>query len=279
MRRRTKRAIKLLLLYCLSLLYLGFVFMPIYDGLISSLQPYKKMLSFRTSLFPKEIYFGNYIAVWSYFPLARQLLNTLLYALGVSTICLTLASLAAYSLSRFRFRGRVFFLFLLLMTQMISILLLIVPLKIAMLNLGLDNTYFAVILVDSAGQLAFSTWMLWAYFDTIPKELDEAALIDGCSRLQIIRKILIPLSLPGFVTTFLMVFVAEWQSFTVPILFITNRDLMPVTVGIYEQLGELLIRWDIVLPASFIAIIPELIVGYTIQKYMIGGLTAGAVKY
>ena len=233
MRRRTKRAIKLLLLYCLSLLYLGFVFMPIYDGLISSLQPYKKMLSFRTSLFPKEIYFGNYIAVWSYFPLARQLLNTLLYALGVSTICLTLASLAAYSLSRFRFRGRVFFLFLLLMTQMISILLLIVPLKIAMLNLGLDNTYFAVILVDSAGQLAFSTWMLWAYFDTIPKELDEAALIDGCSRLQIIRKILIPLSLPGFVTTFLMVFVAEWQSFTVPILFITNRDLMPVTVGIY----------------------------------------------
>jgi len=79
--------------------------------------------------------------------------------------------------------------------------------------------------------------------------------------------------------TFLMVFVAEWQSFTIPILFITSRELMPVTVGIYEQLGELLIRWDVVLPASFIAIIPELVVGYAIQKYIIGGLTAGAVKY
>ena len=276
---KTKYVFKYVFLYVLSLVYLIFIFLPIYDGFISSLQPYSKMLSFRTSLFPDTIYFGNYISVWNHFPLSKQLMNTAIYAISVSIICISFASLSAYSLSRFNFKGRVQFLFVLLATQMISILLLVVPLKIMMIKLGLDNTYFAVILVDSAGQLTFSTWMLWAYFDTIPRDLDEAALVDGCTRLQIIRKILLPLALPGVMVTFLMVFVAEWQSFTVPILFISNREFMPATVGIYEQLGELLIRWDIVLPASFITIIPELAVGYAIQKYIVGGLTAGAVKY
>lgn len=148
------------MLYSISTVYLIFVFLPIYDGFISSLQPYTKMLGFKTSLLPDTIYLGNYISVWSHFPLSQQLTNTAIYAVSVSIICISFASLSAYSLSRFNFRGRVQFLFALLVTQMISILLLIVPLKMIMLKLGLDDTYFAVIIVDSAVQLTFSTWML-----------------------------------------------------------------------------------------------------------------------
>jgi len=273
----TKIPVVKIVVFATSMFYLGFIFIPLYDAMVVSLSPYVELFKSPRVLIPPA-YFTNYIDLLSDSTFIRTLLNTTLYAIVTSLLTLVFATPAAYALSRFTFKGRVTYLFAILVTNMISVMALIFPLKMLMIGIGLDNTYFAVILIDTMFRLAFSIWMLWAFFDTIPEDLDEAAMVDGCSRMRALFSILLPLIAPGLFTTLLFNIVAEWQAFTVPIIFISNRNLIPVTVELFSRVEELTPEWNILMAGAFIAIIPELILAYGLQKYLVRGLTGGAVK-
>lgn len=271
---------KYAIIYLISAIYLLFTFFPLYDAWIVSLTPFKWLFKTRVSppLINGKIYFKNYSTILSDMMFQRSLMNTVLYSVTTSAISLLLAAPAAYALSRLKFKGRTSFLFALLVTNMFSIMILIFPLKLLMLKFHLDNTYFSVILVDAVARLAFSIWMMWAFFDTIPKDLDEAAMVDGCSRLRALYHVILPLIAPGLFTTLLFNIVAEWQSFTIPIVFITSRDLIPVTVHLFAKVEEMIPEWNLLMAGSFITIIPELALALFLQRYLVKGLTAGAVK-
>jgi multiple sugar transport system permease protein len=274
---RLKIPIAKIVAFTISIIYLGFNFIPLYDALLVSLSPYVELFKYPRIIIPPA-YFNNYIELLLDWTFVRTLLNTTIYATSTSLLSLAIATPAAYALSRFTFKGRVTYLFAILVTNMISVLVLIFPLKMLMIAFGLDNTYFAVIFIDALFRLAFSIWMLWAFFDTVPKDIDEAAMVDGCSRIRAMVFILLPLIAPGLFTTLLFNIVAEWQSFTVPIIFITNRDLIPVTVELFSRVEELTPEWNVLMAGAFIAIIPELALAYGLQRYLIRGLTGGAVK-
>lgn len=263
--------------FLISIVYLCFNFIPLYDALLVSMSPYVELFKYPRILIPSP-YFDNYIELLLDWSFLRTLSNTAIYATSTSLLSLVIATPAAYALSRFNFKGRVTYLFAILVTNMISVLVLIFPLKMLMMAFGLDNTYFAVIFIDALFRLAFSIWMLWAFFDTIPKDIDEAALVDGCSRIRAMFSIILPLIAPGLFTTLLFNVVAEWQSFTVPIIFITDRNLIPVTVDLFSRVEELTPEWNILMAGAYIAIIPELALAYGLQRYLIRGLAGGAVK-
>ena len=271
---------KYAIIYLISAIYLLFTFFPLYGAWIVSLTPFKWLFKTRVSppLINGKIYFKNYSTILSDMMFQRSLMNTVLYSVTTSAISLLLAAPAAYALSRLKFKGRTSFLFALLVTNMFSTMILIFPLKLLMLKFHLDNTYFSVILVDAQARLAFSIWMMWAFFDTIPKDLDEAAMVDGCSRLRALYHVILPLIAPGLFTTLLFNIVAEWQSFTIPIVFITSRDLIPVTVHLFAKVEEMIPEWNLLMAGSFITIIPELALALFLQRYLVKGLTAGAVK-
>jgi multiple sugar transport system permease protein len=263
--------------FVISVIYLCFTFFPLYDAFVISLSPFEELFKYPRIIIPPA-YFDNYIKLLSDFSFLRSMLNTVIYAISTSLLVLAIAAPAAYILSRFNFRGKTLYLFAILLTNMLSVMVIIFPLKIFMISIRLDNTYFSVIFIDTLFRLAYSIWMLWSFFDSVPKDLDEAALVDGCTRVKIISSIILPLIAPGLFTTLLFNIVAEWQSFTVPIVFLIDRSLMPVTVDLFARLGTLVPEWNILMAGSFIAIIPELGLAYGLQKYLIAGLTGGAVK-
>ena len=196
-----------------------------------------------------------------------------------STIIVVLVSVpAAYFTARFRFPGRTAFLFLVLVTQMFSPTSLVVGLYREFFELNLVNTYLAIILTNSAFNLAFAVWILHGFFSSIPKEVEEAAHLDGCSRFGTLTRIMLPLSLPGVVTAVIFTFIAAWNEYVVALTLMLDDAKKPLTVGITSYVTGYEQHWDQLFAASIIAIVPVVILFAFIEKHLVGGLTAGSIK-
>lgn len=228
---------------------------------------------------PLEWRFDNFVQVWHATPLARYLVNSLVIASAATLLAVAAAVPAAYALGRLRFPGREPVLFALLTTQMFAPIVVIVGLTRTMAAFQLHGTYTGLILVYAAFNLAFAVWMLMGYFTTIPVELDEAAMIDGCSRLRAVTRILLPLARPGIVTVIIFVFIQSWNEFVVALAFTSgNAAIRPISVGIFDFYQQYEIVWHQIMAAALFATMPVVVLFLAVEKQLVRGLTAGGIR-
>ena len=206
-------------------------------------------------------------------------LRTSLVVAGTAMVIVVVAAVpAAYYTARHRFRGRTAFLFAMLVTQMFSPTALVVGLYREFFELGLTNTYAALILTNAAFNLAFAIWILRAFFVSLPREIEEAAAVDGCGTLGVLVRIVLPLSLPGIVTALIFTFIAAWNEYIVALTLMTDAARYPLTVGITSYVTAYVQYWNLLFAACVIAIVPVVVLFALIEPYLVGGLTAGSVK-
>jgi multiple sugar transport system permease protein len=246
--------------------------------LLDSLRPSSDVLQTPTTFLPRDWQFSTFGTVLSDTRFLHWLKTSLIVASASTVIVLLVSVPAAYFTARFRFRGRTAFLLLILVTQMFAPTSLVVGLYREFFELTLVNTYFAIILTNAAFNLAFATWILNGFFSTIPKEVEEAAHLDGCSRFGTLWRVMLPLTLPGLVTAVIFTFIAAWNEYVVALTLMQDDAKKPLTVGINSYVTGYEQNWDQLFAASLIAIVPVVILFALIEKHLVGGLTAGSVK-
>ena len=246
--------------------------------LLTSLKSKDTIYSIPPTFFPDEWVFTNYLDIWTVVPLRHYIVNAVLLASGSTLLALACAIPAAYALARMRFSGRRIYLYAVIATQIFSPIVLLVGLFREMRWFGLMDSLWALVLINGAFFQAFAIWILSGYFASIPYSLEEAAWIDGCTRLGAVRRVVLPLALPGLVTTVIFVFIQSWNEFVVALTIILTETKKPLTVGIFSFFGRYDVEWGYVFATSLIATIPVVVLFLLIEKYLVSGLTAGGVK-
>lgn len=266
-------------LYASYVLIILFFLFPIFWVLSLSLKSPSELFSTPPVWFSSSPKFENYAHVIEYTNILPSLWNSLQIVVLTVVFALLVAIPAAYGLSRFRFRYQKASLLLILIFQMISPVVVAIPLYRFFVKLDLINANWSLILVYVAVELPFATWFLKGYFDTIPKDLDEAATIDGCSRPLYLRKVLLPLSAPGLASAAILVAVQSWSQFAIPFLLLDKPEAFPVSVALVNlQSTSEAVTLHYLAAASIIGILPVIIGFILLQKYIVGALTNGAVK-
>lgn len=251
-----------------------FVF-PYLDMIITSLRPQSELQS--SAILPKHFDFSAYRALLSS-GLLHNLLVTVLIAGGATLLVLLVATPAAYYTARFKYRGRLLFLVLVLVTQMLQPASLLVGIYRQYYMIGGLDTVWSLILVNAGFNMAFAVWILTAYFGSIPKELEEAAMVDGTTRLGALRSVILPLAGPGIVTALIFTFIAAWNEFLVALTLTSTPSKQPLTVAINNFLGAYSIAWQNMFAASVVATIPVIVLFAIIERKVVSGLTAGSIK-
>jgi len=208
----------------------------------------------------------------------RHLANSLVAALATTVVGVALSCTAAYALSRFRFPGRATGLQTFLVVQMFPATLLIMPLYVVLDKLHLLNSVLGLVLVYSTTAIPFCVWTLKGYFDTMPRELEEAARIDGASQWMIFRRIMLPLARPGIAVTALFSFMTAWNEFIMASTFMTDESKFTLPVLIQSSVGQFSADWGLFAAGAIVTSLPVMAAFYVLQRSIIGGLTAGAVK-
>ena len=267
-------------LYFSIALFLTFILLPFVEMFYASLRPLKHLFRSPYQFYSDDLSFWAYSEMWNTVPrLGRYIFNSFFLASCVSILTLLFVIPAAYSYARFNFPAKNATLYLLLAVNMFSGPVLIIPLYKLLRALSLLNTYYAMIVPGVAFLIPTSIWLLKSYFQKIPIELEEAAFVDGASRLQILRHIITPLSTPGLVVVGIYAFIGAYaQQFLYAISFNQKKEFMPLPAGLYEFIGYQTVKWNEMMAASLVGIAPVLLVFIFLQKYIVEGLTAGAVK-
>lgn len=230
-------------------------------------------------LLPDKISFDNYAhALWQA-DIFSYLKNSFILSFASIIGSLIITIPAAYAFSRFRFKRKQLSMFVVLFFQMISPLIIVIPLYRYFSKLGLLNNFWSMLVVYIALNLPFTVWSMKGYIDTIPKELDEAAVIDGCNKMQILTKILLPVIRPGIVSVVILIFVRSWSQFIVPFILLNKTSMFPVAVGIVNlQSSADSITTHYLAVASIISIAPTIVVFVILQRFIVSAMTAGSVK-
>lgn len=250
--------------------------LPAYAALVTALTPFERLGD--GAIVPVHWHWENFLLVWQRIPLAKYLLAGTLYSTVAAGVATAIAVVAGYALARFRFAGKRAFVYFLLLTQVIPLIVLAVPLFRIALTTGLFNTRLAVMVALAGVALAFPTFLMRTYLLSIPVEIEEAAMIDGCGRFQTLVRIVVPSALPAIWTAFALSFFITWQQFIIPLVLTESRELVPVTVGVFRLTGDHVTPWELVMAASLIGCIPPVVVYLVAQRHLTKGLTAGAVK-
>ncbi len=274
---REKRRFKIIV-YVLIIAILFVLLFPFFVMLSTSLKSIQEVYASPPHWIPHKFAWQNFIYVWERYPLAKYFINSLIIASFATILNIIVCIPGAYAVSRLRFRGRKPLLFLFLIVQMFSPVIVVIPLFQVIVKIGLHNRLSSLILVNTVFTLAFSIWMLNGYFSGISKEIEEAALIDGCSRLKTIVHIILPIAMPGIVTVIIYTFIWSWNEFMFALTFIDSMDRRPLTVGLYHFIGRWETQWHYLMAAAFMAIIPVILLFTLIEKQLVKGLSGGAVK-
>lgn len=251
---------------------------PYLQMFLTAVKPRDELFRIPADYLPTTWVWSNFVEAWSVAPIADYIKSTLIIA-GFSTLVVLAVSLpAAYYAARHRFRGRTAFMLLVVVTQMFAPTALVIGIYREFVTLGLVNTYAALIVVNAAFNLAFCIWILSGYFSTIPEDLEEAALIDGCSRFGAMWRITLPLAMPGIVTAVIFTFISAWNEFVIALTLTSTPEREPLTVGITSFIGQYEVQWQYLFSASLIAIVPVVVLFIGIERWLVGGLTAGSIK-
>lgn len=236
--------------------------------------------SVNPTYFPTEWRWENYLTMWSTpeTPLVQNLISTIVISVFATLLVLLVSLPAAYYTARFRFPGRFVFLFLVIVTQMLQPAVLTSGLFRQFVTLGLADTWVAMILVNAAFNLSFAVWIMHSFFASVPREIDEAAQIDGAGKLAVLFRINLPLVWPGVVTAIVFTFVACWNEFAASLVILSTAGNQPLSVALTKFVGQYETSWHYVFGVSIVAIVPVVVLFMLIEKRLVGGLTAGAVK-
>ena len=265
-------------LYGAVALYVAFALLPIFWTVKISVTPQNLLYSEGIRFWPSRTTLANYHEVLSASDFPRYFLNSVIVSLSTAIIVTAIASFAGYALSRFRFNGKTGVSFLLLMTQTFPLVMVIPPIYRIMGSIGLTDNLYGLIVIYTAFNIAFATFLMQSFFDDVPRDLEEAAMIDGCTRLLALRKIIVPLTLPGMGATLAFVFTAAWSELLFALMLINSEDQKTFSVGLLTFVGKFAVDWGQMMAASVLALIPVCLFFLFLQRYLVAGLTAGAVK-
>ena len=268
---RTLLYITLIVIMCLMLF-------PVFIMLSISLKSYDEIIQIPITWFPTKWLFINYIDVFRLTDFGRYLFNSFFISVISSILTLIIAFPAAYACARYRFRGKAAFLYFVLITQMFSAPMILIGLYRTMISFKLIDTYIGLIIIYSVLNMAFSIWLLNGYIKNIPIEIEEAALVDGCSKIRVFYRIIFPLAIPGIAISTMFTFIMSWNEFIIALTLISSEKLRTITIGLFWWKTLYRIDWHYMMASSVISIIPLIIIFIYIQKHLIKGLTAGAYR-
>ncbi len=264
--------------YAALAFYLAFALFPLYWLLKIAITPDALIYSEGTRLFPSAVSFDNFRTVVFQTDFLAYFGNSLTVSLATAAITTLIAAAAGYAFSRFDFMGKRIIIALMLITQMFPLLMIIAPIYRIVGQLGLLNSLTSLIIVYTAFNIPFATFLMQSFFDGIPKDLEEAAMMDGCSRFQALRKVVFPLTLPGLGATLGFVFTAAWSELLFALMLISKNDAMTFPVGLLTFVSKFSVDWGQMMAAGVLALIPSCLFFIFIQRYLVQGLTSGAVK-
>lgn len=250
---------------------------PILFGLSTSLKARDALFRFPPELWPASPTWENYRLLFSE-GVAIPILNSILITTVTVAVCLAVGSLAAYALARFAFRLKGAVLVLVVVVMSIPLPSLIVPTFTFASQVGLIDSRLGLVLFYTAYQLPLAAWILWGFFTTVPEQLEQAAMIDGYSRLAALRRVVLPLSTPGLVAAGLFVLIFAWNDFVVALVLINSESLRTLPVAIYYFQGFFGREWGPLTASAMLSIVPVLIVFVIFQRHFLSGMTAGSVK-
>ena len=257
---------------CLLILY------PYFVMFCTALKSRAEIFSINGTVLPIEPLWSNFIDIWTLAPIAQYMLNSLLVAGGSTIIAIICGIPAAYALSRMKFKGQTAFLGFVIISQMFAPVVLLIGIYKVLATMGLTDSILGLVFINAAFNQAFTIWLLRGPFMGISPEMEQAATIDGCNKIQAMFRVLLPVAAPGIVTTLIFIFINAWNEYTVALCIISSNVLKPITVGINIFNGYNMIQWQYLFAASVFAIIPVVIMFMCIEKHLVSGLASGGVK-
>jgi ABC-type glycerol-3-phosphate transport system permease component len=266
------------LIYSIIFIYIFITLVPLIWVLSTSLKSNDVAVSLPPKILPSDPTIENYIFVITEPRLLHSLINSLLVSLGSTGLSVLISALGGYAFARFKFRGKNILLSIVLGLFMIPVIINIIPLYLMLSQVGLLNSIFTLMITFQILIIPLNIFLLKNYFETIPQELEEAALVDGCSRFGILRRIIIPLSTPGLAIASVLAFRFSWNEFLLPIVLSNRPDSLVFQVALYQFISIYRIEWGYLTAGINIALIPIVVLMLLFQKQLIQGLTVGSLK-
>lgn len=276
-RRRRGHPVRDVVIMVVTFAVLIAVVFPFAWMVLTSLRPIGQMFD-TTKILPTELTLDSYRRLFSTSTFGRYLGNSALVALTAMVISVVLSSLTGYAFSRFTFAGKRFFMILIIAVHLFPYVILITPLYSFFSAAHLLNTYQGLILAYVAITLPFASYLMMDYFETVPRALDEAARIDGCSTLGVLFRVVLPVAWPGVATVAINSFIVAWEEYLFAKVLMTSEDLKTVQVGLSNFFGEFSTQWDLVMAASVVASLPTIVLFAIAQRRLVSGLAVGSVK-
>ncbi|MDD9268229.1 carbohydrate ABC transporter permease [Paenibacillus sp. GCM10023248] len=262
--------------------FLAFYFLimvfPLYWIVITSFKPQKEIFSFPLHYWPEQFTLQNYINIFKVSKFNVYIANSLLVSITSALIVIVIAICSAYVLARFRFRGHKQIMLGFFVTQMLPGFIALAPLYMLMSNMHLLNHRISLILMYTVSLIPFSTIMLRGFFQRIPSNLEEAALIDGCSQLSALMRVIIPIMLPGISSMFIFAFVQNWNELFLAVMFIDNESLKTLPVAMNSFILKFNVDWGSMSAGTVLSVLPTILLFALAQRFIVEGLTQGAVK-
>ena len=271
---------KNILFSIVSVVLLGVLLFPLYWALITSLKTEQEIFQNPPTFYPHVLNSKSYAAQVETgdFNMFRSFANSFLISVGATAIAVVLAVPASYGIAKYHFKGRKVMLLSFLVTQMLPVSVLLTPMFIMFKNMHVYNTWVAAVLADATIGIPFSVLILKNYFSSIPKDLEEAAYLDGCNKFTAFIRILIPIAKPGVMVCAIFSFLYAWGDLAYGMTFILDQEKRPITAGIFNFMGQYGTKWSYLTAFAVVTIIPVALIFIFMQKYIVSGMTSGAVK-
>jgi multiple sugar transport system permease protein len=264
--------------YILLAIFLVVTLFPIYWMLVTSLKSFQEVYSIIPTFWPKKLMWENYLQIFSKYDYGRALANSAEVSFVVALISVTIALFSAYSVVRLRFRGNKAMPQIFLLSYLIPQTILFIPVYIFLSSVRLADSVSGLILIYTTMTVPYATWVLITHFQNLPIELEEAAFVDGATRMQTILRILIPPSLPSIASTFIFSFTICWSEYIYALVVISTKSQRTITLALSNMLVADIIPWGPLMAGAVIAAVPIMIIYMAASKYIVGGLTLGSVK-
>ena len=271
---------KNILFSIVSVVLLGVLLFPLYWALITSLKTEQEIFQNPPTFYPHVLNSKSYAAQVETgdFNMFRSFANSFLISVGATAIAVVLAVPASYGIAKYHFKGRKVMLLSFLVTQMLPVSVLLTPMFIMFKNMHVYNAWVAAVLADATIGIPFSVLILKNYFSSIPKDLEEAAYLDGCNKFTAFIRILIPIAKPGVMVCAIFSFLYAWGDLAYGMTFILDKEKRPITAGIFNFMGQYGTKWSYLTAFAVVTIIPVALIFIFMQKYIVSGMTSGAVK-